>query len=93
MINLFEGPAGAEYLIICSLGDDSRTAEYAWPQYTGLVVTHPQTDKSDKCSLKDPRTHTSGTVLPSQNFTLVKMDSTQALMGRKVNLLGLFHSL
>lgn len=37
-------------------------------------------------------THISETVLPSQNIALVKMNSTQALMESKVNLLGLFHS-
>lgn len=29
-MGLFEGRTGAEYLIIYSLGVDSRTAEYAW---------------------------------------------------------------
>lgn len=90
MINLLEGPAGAEYLNTSSLGEDSQTAEHAWPQCTGLVVSHSQTDKSDKRSLKDPRTHTAGTILC--HFALVKMDLTQALMGSKVNPPGLLHS-
>lgn len=92
---MFEGRTGAEYLIIYSLGEDSRTAEYAWEHRSTVLtvlVTHSQTDKSDKCSLKHPRSHISETVLPSQNIALVKMDSTQALMESKVNLLGLFHS-